>query len=264
MNNEQIKEKLLSLYEVETDFTVTMTGKISKKINGFYKPDTCEIFIHNKNFQDDNMMFYTAVHEFTHHIINSRFIKEGIKQRSGKVHDNEFWALFDSLISLSEEKGLYKRNRSEKLNSLIEEAKAIDNEIANLKKKLGKLIIEIQKTSKEEGVRYEDVLSHDIRIKKTTAEKCVKSTCISDEIKVGQDMQEALIKVNGKSQEIKDSALKAVENGNSVESVTNIILSSKKSESPKEKLEKEKIRIEKTISALNQRLNIVMEQLEVL
>ena len=34
MNNEQIKELLLSLEETNKDFSVTQSGKESKKING--------------------------------------------------------------------------------------------------------------------------------------------------------------------------------------------------------------------------------------
>ena len=127
-------------------------------------------------------------------------------------------------------------------------------------KKLGKILCEIQKQSKEEDVRFEDVLSHDIRIKKTTAQKCQKAGLI--DIDVGQDMQEVLIKTYRKSEEIKNEAVKAVQNGESVERVTSRISAPKNTDSPHDKLIKEKNRIEKTITVLNQRLEIVLEQLE--
>lgn len=50
MTNENILENLKKLYQCKTEFTVTQTGKQSKKVNGFYKPLTHEIFLHNKNF----------------------------------------------------------------------------------------------------------------------------------------------------------------------------------------------------------------------
>ena len=54
MNNEQIKEMLLQIEDTKIDFTVTMSGKESKKVNGLYKPDTHEIILHNLNFKSDN------------------------------------------------------------------------------------------------------------------------------------------------------------------------------------------------------------------
>ena len=45
MTNERIKEILLDIYSCDIDFTVTQTGKESKRVNGFYKPDTHEIFL---------------------------------------------------------------------------------------------------------------------------------------------------------------------------------------------------------------------------
>ena len=56
MNNESIKEMLLSLSECSLDFSVCMTGKESKRVNGLYKPDTHEILLHNKNFKNDNQI----------------------------------------------------------------------------------------------------------------------------------------------------------------------------------------------------------------
>ena len=64
MTNEEIKNKLTKLYDCKEDFTVTMSGKASSRVNGLYKPLTHEIILHNKNFKNDNQLMYTAVHEF--------------------------------------------------------------------------------------------------------------------------------------------------------------------------------------------------------
>ena len=61
MNNDEIKERLLKLEETSIDFTVTMSGKESPKVNGLYKPETHEIILHNKNFKSDNQLIYTAI-----------------------------------------------------------------------------------------------------------------------------------------------------------------------------------------------------------
>lgn len=68
MTNEKIKEVLLSLEKAGIDFSVTQTGKTSKKVNGLYAPATFEIFLHNKNFATENELIYTAIHEYAHHL----------------------------------------------------------------------------------------------------------------------------------------------------------------------------------------------------
>ena len=74
MDNASIKDMLLDIQESKLEFTVTMTGKESKRENGLYKPETREILLHNKNFKTDNELIYTAVHEYTHHLINEENI----------------------------------------------------------------------------------------------------------------------------------------------------------------------------------------------
>ena len=46
MDNEKIKEMLLDIAPTDLEFSVTQTGKESKRVNGFYMPDTHEIFLH--------------------------------------------------------------------------------------------------------------------------------------------------------------------------------------------------------------------------
>ena len=43
MENEKIKEMLLDIEPSQLDFSVIQTGKESKRVNGFYMPDTHEI-----------------------------------------------------------------------------------------------------------------------------------------------------------------------------------------------------------------------------
>ena len=108
MTNERIKEILLELEPCEIDFTVIQTGKESKRVNGFYQPDTHEIFIHNLNLKTDNMLIYTAIHEFTHHLCTvEKQENDPSYGKSCKVHTQEFWARFGNLISIAEQKGYY-------------------------------------------------------------------------------------------------------------------------------------------------------------
>ena len=69
MNRDQIKELLLSLENTDLDFEVIFSGKSSKKVNGLYKCETREIVLHNKNFNTDNQLIYTAIYEYTHQML---------------------------------------------------------------------------------------------------------------------------------------------------------------------------------------------------
>jgi len=104
MNNDAIKEKLLELNPDVEDFTVILSGKQSKKVNGLYKPITREIILHNKNFESDNEMMFTAIHEFAHHI---QFTQTQ-KPVTARVHTTDFWEIFHSLLYEAERRGIHE------------------------------------------------------------------------------------------------------------------------------------------------------------
>ena len=110
MENARIKEILMDIAPTELDFTVTQTGKESKRVNGLYSPDTHEILLHNKNFKTDNQLIYTAVHEYAHHLNAENLLNTlGVAAVfNAKVHNQAFWARFNELITIAEEKGYYK------------------------------------------------------------------------------------------------------------------------------------------------------------
>jgi len=253
MNNEQIKELLISLEDTDKDFSVTQSGKESKKINGLYKPESFEIIIHNKNFTTENQLIYTAIHEYTHHLISCKYKDKGEKLPA-KSHSTEFWAKFDDLLEIAVSKNLYKRERSESLSTLISEAKEIDKEIVKLQKKLGLLLKEIQKKSDEENVRYEDVITHDLNMTRSTAKKCIQSNSINSDC--GQSELETILKTNSKKRmEVEQS----LTNGKTINQAKH--KSTVNESNSFVNLTKEKNRLEKTINQLQQRLEVVMEQL---
>src|SRR5574344_2236997 len=113
MDNEKIKEILLDVQNTDLHFTITLTGKESKKLNGLYKPDTREILLHNKNFKTDNQLIYTAVHEYAHHLINEEQIAASggkLPVKGSKVHTQAFWVKFHALLEIAEKKGYYVMN----------------------------------------------------------------------------------------------------------------------------------------------------------
>lgn len=261
MTNDEIKKQLLSLESTDADFTVIMTGKTSKKMNGFYKRDTHEILLFNRKFKNDNELMYTAIHEYTHHLINVENEKQGIIV-NGRSHDTTFWAKMDDLLDSAVREGIYTRTRSEKLSSLIDEAIKIDRHIAALKMELGMLLIKINAQAKEEGVRFEDILSHDMKIEIKTSRTATAAAQIPI-TDIGQDEQEILIKQYTKNKEKFAISKKALEEGKTLAQTKKELASIDEYEQSKlGKLIRERERILKTVSTLKIRIQLITDRIE--
>ncbi|MCL2791662.1 MAG: hypothetical protein FWD87_01090 [Spirochaetaceae bacterium] len=182
MNNQQIKEKLQSLADVP-DFTVVLSGKKSKKVDGLYKPDLREIIIHNKNMRNDDDTMYTAIHEFAHHI---QCTTSGIPV-SGKHHTRIFWAIFHNLLKKAEEKKIYN-NAFKKDESFIKLTKTIrENYIVKngkLMKELGGLLAKAKNFCYEQHLNFDDYADRELGIHRNIAAALINihSLDISPEI----------------------------------------------------------------------------------
>ncbi len=251
MNQESVKEILLSLADTKRDFTVIFTGKKSMKVNGLYKPGTAEILLHNKNFTQDNQLLYTAIHEYAHHLR----VESGAS--SSRAHDITFWSLFNTLLDDAEAKGIYQRIRSASIQKKIDEAKALQHEILLLEKRLGVLLQEIHETSEAEAIRYEDIIQHDLQLSLVTVKKMrAISTLPAQKIEsLSLDAARVLISTKGNDQRI----IGAIESGKSIAQIKTTTKTQPTSRD--EELEKEKRRIEKTITALNERLRRIVNEL---
>ena len=221
MTNDEIKGKLLKLFDCKTDFSVTQTGKKSSKVNGFYKPATCEIFLHNKNFTTENELMYTAIHELTHHVLTT---EKGVK--TSRCHSGIFWATFYDFLDKAIELGFYTRNRSDETKALIDSALQLQKTIIETQKQLGEIIAKLYDSCETNGERIEDVIEHDLQITRGKAKELVKMR-------------------NSKSNAVAKQKAKAVDDD---------------LESP-EQLRREKKRLESTIERLNDRLVQVEETL---
>lgn len=265
MTNEEIKQILLTLEVADIDFTVTQTGKESKKVNGLYRPATKEIILHNKNFKSDNSLIYTAIHEYTHHLIESDRKKKGLPSLN-KSHNTQFWAKFDDLIDIATEKNIYIRKRSETLNLLIEEAKKLNKEIVELKCELGEILSKIHETAENEGERFEDIITHDLRKTRKSVRNEINLSHLNniDGLSV-DELDTVLIKV----QQHKDISpvISELKSGKTINQ-TKYKTEDKKSEnenqsdSQLEKLIKEKERLQKTIGQLKLRVVFVINSIE--
>jgi hypothetical protein len=177
MNQNQVQEKLSKLYDCKEVFTVIFSGKKSGKANGIYKPLTREIVIHNRNFiddehgkQNDMLLMFTAIHELTHHVL---ITEKGNK--SPRTHSQEFWATFHNLLDIAEEKQIYKAQIDSDTKQLISEARDISKQIAQLQRELGRILLAINDSCQENGLRYEDIVEREAQIDRQSAKIAVSA-----------------------------------------------------------------------------------------
>ena len=266
MDNEKIKEMLLDIQESKLEFSVVMTGKESKRVNGLYKPETREILLHNKNFKTDNELIYTAVHEYTHHLINEERIEESGGREpphGGRVHNNAFWAKFHGLLEIAEEKGYYKMDLAsspelEELTKEIKEKYIVPN--GRLMQEFGKKLIQAHNLCDECNIRYEDYLDRILQLPRGTAKSVAMVGTLPDEdAYMGFDNMKIVSSI--KKPEERAAAQNAIKSGKSPESVIEMMKKKAKTMDPRTKLEKERDRLTKTINELTTRLEYVEESL---
>ena len=251
MNQDQVKELLLQIEDTELDFSVTFTGKESKKVNGLYKSDTHEILLHNKNFSTDNELLYTAIHEYTHHRL---FELDGT--RSGRVHTQRFWSYFHGLLQKAEEKQVYTITLAEspELLELTETIRTtIMTEDGKLMKELGRLLGQARTLCKQAGVRYEDYIDRVLCLPRTSASTLEKIHAFDVKPELGYEAMKVV--ANIPNPEKRSAAEELFLHKNSPALVRETLKAKKQDEDPRLKLENEKRRIERTIVSLQARLS---------
>lgn len=267
MTNERIKEILLDVAPSEIDFSVIQTGKESKRVNGFYKPDTHEIYLHNLNFKSDNMLVYTAVHEYTHHLVTiEKQENDPSYGKACKVHTQEFWAKFGDLLKIAEEKGYYSIGweSNAELKSLTEDIKT--NYLAKngeLMQEFGKKLARAMELCKEADIRYEDYIDRVLCLPRNSEKDIRKVGSVEVNPAIGFDNMKVVASVKKKDDRA-EVEQQFVDGGKSPASVREMMkqkAAETRGSDPKTKLEKEKSRLEKTIAQLTQRLEYVEESL---
>ena len=251
MNQDQVKEILLQIEESELEFSVTFTGKASKKVNGLYKSDTHEILLHNKNFSVDNELLYTAIHEYTHHRLC-----ELDGTRSGRVHTQRFWSYFHRLLQKAEEKGLYKiaMEESPELLELTDTIRTtIMTEDGKLMKELGRLLSKARVLCKQAGVRYEDYIDRVLCLPRASAATIEKIHAFNVKPELGYEAMKVVANIANpdKRAAAEDLFLQK----HSPAFVRDSVKNKPQDEDPRRKLENEKRRIERTIVSLQARLS---------
>ncbi|MCQ2611324.1 MAG: hypothetical protein MJ169_06190 [Treponema sp.] len=266
MDNEKIKQMLLDICPTELDFTVTQSGKESKRVNGLYKPDTHEIILHNKNFNTEAELVYTAIHEYTHHLIAEEQLELNGKEYmpNAKVHTDAFWAKFHSLLKVAEEKKYYSIDIS--VSPELEElTKKIQTEYLEVNGKLmqefGRLLIRAQMLCDKANIRYEDYVDRVLKLPRNSERDIKRVGRIEANPSLGYDNLKMVTAI--KKPEDRKTAEEQLLEGESPVSVRAMMKqkSRPESEDKRSKLEKEKNRLAKTIAQLQQRLDYVEESL---
>ena len=251
MNQDQVKEVLLQIEESGLEFSVTFTGKASKKVNGLYKSDTHEILLHNKNFSVDNELLYTAIHEYTHHRLC-----ELDGTRSGRVHTQRFWSYFHRLLQKAEEKGLYKiaMEESPELLELTDTIRTtIMAEDGKLMKELGRLLSKARVLCKQAGVRYEDYIDRVLCLPRASAATIEKIHAFDVKPELGYEAMKVVANISNPDK--RAAAEELFLHNNSPAFVRDSVKTKPQDEDPRRKLENEKRRIERTIISLQARLS---------
>lgn len=257
MNQDRVKELLLSLADCKTDFSVIFTGKKSSMVNGLYKPLTREILIHNRNFQEDGQLVYTAIHEYAHHLHCER----GAFVPGARVHTNEFWSIFHELLEKAEAAGVYQNSFSTEPEfvELTSKIRAIMPENGRLMLEFGKLIVEAEALCRKHFVRFEDYLDRALGVPRTSAGAAMKAYGYQVPAELGWDAMKIVAGI--KKPETRSAAIEAFQAGKSPEAVKAMAKPDKPSEDPKHRLDKERERLERTIRNLQERLSAVESEL---
>ncbi|NCN04061.1 MAG: hypothetical protein GW949_00345 [Spirochaetales bacterium] len=264
MNQDTVKSKLLELETEIEEFSLIFSGKTSKKVNGLYHPNEREIIIHNRNFTDDNLLMYTAIHEFAHHVHFCRARQGGVEPNSTRAHTVEFRAIFHDLLVLAEEKGSYSNTIL-----LVDELRTLADTIrerfmrinGELMKDFGQALMEAERLCQKHGARFEDFVERVLRMPRQTAGTIMKMRAMDLPPDLGYENMKTLAGV--RNTQSRQEALEAFRQGASPDQVKQA-LRTREPVTPKDPvkaLELEKRRIEKSLTQLHQRLEELELQL---
>ncbi|MDR1586676.1 MAG: hypothetical protein LBS57_04390 [Treponema sp.] len=263
MNQDQVKEKLLAIEDAPMEFSLIYSGKKSAKVNGLYKPETREIIIHNRNFENgasgDNLLLYTAIHEYAHHL--HACSRGGVL--SARAHTSEFWAVFHALLEKAEAKKIYRDvfSGSPELKSLTDAIKKkYLQENGSLVKEMGMHLLKAHELCTALGVRFEDYVDRVLCIPRTTANMAIRMYEYDLNPAVGADNMRFLAGI--RDEDDRRAAETALVKGKSPDTVKMAMKAKNNAEDPALKLEKERLRLERTIESLSKRLEEVKRELK--
>jgi hypothetical protein len=257
MNQEQVKEKLLILEEVP-DFDVIFSGKESKRVDGLYKPELREIIIHNKNMKTDDEIMYTAIHEFAHHV----HFCHSLVPVSNRAHTNEFWSIFHNLLRKAEDSGIYSGGFE-----ADPELKALTDEIRekyikqNGKEMLafGKCLLKAMDLCKQRNLRFEDYLDRILLLPRDTAMSIINIARADVNPDLGYENMKIIAGI--RNPEKRQLAEKQMAEGQTSVMIKGNTLAQKEAD-PVSTLQKEKIRLERAIESMQNKISKIEQKIK--
>lgn len=261
MNQDQVKELLLQLEPEVEEFAVIFSGKTSKKVHGLYHPDTREIIIHNRNFNSDSALMYTAIHEFAHHI----HFTTSDSPVTNRAHTTAFRSIFHQLLQKAEQMSIYE-NTLDKIDELRNLADSMRRQFiaanGELMKDFGHALMEAEKLCRKHNARFEDFVERVLQLPKSTATTLMKVKAMDLPADLGFENMKTLASVRNK--QARGEAIQAFREGFSPDMVKQGIRENTptRQQDPQKRLESEKRRIEKSMDSLKTRLVEIEHELE--
>ncbi|MGC9312347.1 MAG: hypothetical protein ACP5IA_06605 [Sediminispirochaetaceae bacterium] len=261
MTNDQIKELLQNIRPCDVDFSIVQSGKKSKRVNGLYKPETREIILHNRNFTSDNLLIYTAIHEYAHHI---HFCSD-TPPRSSRAHTRQFRNIFHTMLNQAEEQGIYRGvfELDPRFAELTERIRSTFIEPhGSLMKEFGRALLEAEELCEEIGVRFEDYISRVLSVDRLEAQHIMRVSRSDLPAGIGYTNMKTLARI--RDDEMRQEALEKLQSGYTQDMLREQVLVKKKDsrpEDPMETLTREKQRILKTIDTLKGRLEEIEKKM---
>ncbi len=265
MNQDQVKQQLLRLDPEVEDFSVILSGKRSRKVNGLYYPETREIILHNRNFESDNELMYTAVHEFAHHV---HFTRSPVPVGS-RPHTVEFRRILHELLERAESLGVYHNifDTNPEFVALTERIRTqYLSAGGHIMKEFGRALAEAQQLCAKHQMRFDDYVERVLQLHTRNAASLIRMHTYDVPEQVGYENMKLLAGVA--DPEKRQQATEAFTSGRSRDEVTTLLRSpADNDQDPLTRLERERQRIQRTISSLQQKLEDLdrrVEQLQTL
>jgi hypothetical protein len=259
MNQDQVKDALLTVEPNVGYFAVVFSGKTSKKVHGLYKPESREIVIHNRNFSTENALMYTAIHEFAHHVHAER----SSVPISSRSHTSEYWSILHRLLARAEELGVY-RNLFETLDEFRELTREIRERYlagnGRLMKEFGALLVRAAELCEKHEMSFDDYVDRQVGLQRTAARSVVKMHTLDLPPEIGYENMRTLAGVADDTK--REQAREAFLAGQSPDMVKTSLNPARQEQDPLESLRREKRRIERMMGSLSRKLAEIEKKID--
>lgn len=255
MNQDQVKELLLRIKDDVQEFSLIFSGKKSRKVHGLYHPETREIIIHNRNFDNDNALLHTAIHEFAHHV---HFTTSAVPV-GPRSHTFEFRSILHRLLARAEELGIYASpfDSDPEFTALTRRLRADFLTVnGRVMKEFGRALVEAEKLCRAKGAQFDDYIERVLAMDMRGANTLMRLHTYDITPEIGYQNMATVAGI--RNEEKRATALEAFGAGRSADEVKAQLRGpSLEKEDPLDRLTKERARIERTIRSLQEKLDEV-------